>query len=542
MEVISFDVIIIGGGLAALSAAIEAANFGSSVALINKGITGSSGSSAKAAGVLAASFGHGDTKNRPGTDSVRKHLEDTLKVGYNIGNPSIVDHVTCNAKDAVHWLESLGVRFSTAEDGGYIQLNAPGNSSPRGCSALGGGNAIMKKLIERAKALNVTIIDNTIARELIKNDHQVIGVVIQTEQARISLWSQAVILAAGGATGLFPSVSGDESNTGSSLMLGFDAGAKLANLEFIEFTLIYRIQANILRIAGLAGFMSGGGKLINKNGLDLLDKNFPQRPTSQISRAELLSTVHTEITKGNGPVCLDCTHFTKEQWSEFKKTQGSTTLDELTKAGCNFKKDVIEVIPAAHSILAGLLVDINAATSVKGLFAAGENATGIHGAGRLAGNGLTSCVVMGRTAGKSANNFTKTQANSYQQSKFSPRLPNKEIIDFSSIKAIIKNIRYLVGNSLGIIRNDLDLSKTQTELKNISRQIQSLGVESIKHWEAKQMASLASLMIKATLRRKENDGVQFKSKQQKQNEQWGLMQTVYKFQDNKLIWNNIRLN
>ena len=160
IEVTSFDVIVIGGGLAALSAAIEAANLGSSVALINKGITGSSGSSAKAAGVLAESFGHGDTKNRPGTNSVRQHSEDTFKVGYIIGNPSIIDHVTSNAKDAVHWLERMGVQFSTAEDGGYIQLNAPGNSSPRGCSALGGGNAIMKNLIEKAKALNVTIIDN----------------------------------------------------------------------------------------------------------------------------------------------------------------------------------------------------------------------------------------------------------------------------------------------------------------------------------------------------------------------------------------------
>ena len=111
-----------------------------------------------------------------------------------------------------------------------------------------------------------------------------------------------------------------------------------------------------------------------------------------------------------------------------------------------------------------------------------------------------------------------------------------------SINTVIENIRYLAGNSLGIIRNDLNLSQTQTTLKDISRQLQSLGVESIKHWEAKQMASLASLMIKATLRRKENDGVQFQSDQQERNEQWGLMQTVYKAQNNKLIWKNVRLN
>jgi fumarate reductase (CoM/CoB) subunit A len=534
----SYDIIVIGGGLAALSTAIEAADQGSSVVIINKGVTGASGSSAKAAGILAAPFGHGDLKIRPGNDSAKQHSEDTIKVGYNIGNLSLIDHITRNAKDAVNWLESMGVQFSVADDGGYIQLNTPGNSCPRGCSAVGGGNAIMKKLIARAKALNITIFDNAIARELIKHEQQIIGAVIQTEQTCFSLMAHAVILAAGGATGLFPTVSGDENNTGSSLMLGFDAGAKLGNLEFIEFTLIYRVHGNILRIAGLAPFMSRGGKILNKNGLNLLNKYFPDISPPQISRAELLRTVHYEITKGNGPVLLDCTHFTKEQWSEFKKTQGSTTLDEIAKAGCNFEKEFIEVIPAAHSILAGLVVDINAATSIKGLFAAGENATGIHGAGRLAGNGLTSCVVMGRTAGNSANKFIRTQAGFHQQNKSGPHLPMEQIIGRSAINKIIENIRNLAGNSLGIVRNDLDLTHAQSKLKDISRQLQLLGVESIRHWEAKQMASLASLMIKAALRRKESRGVQFRSDQQERNEQWGLMQTVYKTQNSELIWEN----
>ena len=93
-------------------------------------------------------------------------------------------------------------------------------------------------------------------------------------------------------------------------------------------------------------------------------------------------------------------------------------LDKIADAGCNYRTERIEVIPAAHSVLAGIEIDINAQTKIPGIFAAGENATGIHGAGRLSGNGLTACVVMGRVAGKNASKFAKKTNLHAQNSKF----------------------------------------------------------------------------------------------------------------------------
>ena len=538
----SCDVLVIGGGLAALAAAISAADTGASVMLVNKGITGQSGSSAKAAGILAAPFGHGDLLVRPVPDSPLKHAEDTLKVGYDIGDPKLVRYVADNAMGAVDWLESLGIRFSRADDGGYVQLNAPGNSCPRAVSAIGGGQAIIAKLINQAKIRGVKIIDHTIVRQILTNNAAVCGVHLSGENSHrlghVIINTPAVILAAGGATGMFPTVSGDSGNVGSSLMLGYDAGARLGNLEFIEFTLIYRVNGQILRIAGMAPFLSRGGRLYNRNGVDLLADCFPKTPAEQIGRAEILRMVEREITDGRGPVMLDCKHFSTAIWAEFKSSQGSIVLDKIAAAGCNYKSEQIEVIPAAHSVLAGLLIDCAARTSVQGLFAAGENATGIHGAGRLSGNGLTACVVMGRSAGTNAGRQAMLQRCAAPTSGISPTLPETVLPSDgdrdhlyampAGLDIVVDKIKATVGQKLGIIRNDIDLQVAKQQFSAFETKLGTFDIDNIHVFEARQMVRLAGLMSKAAMLRRESRGVQFRSDHQKLNTNWTKSQTLAK--------------
>ena len=290
---------MVGGGLAALSAAISAADNGATVLLVNKGITGKSGSSAKAAGILAAAFGHGDLQTRPVPDTPFKHARDTLEVGYHIGDPELVNFIAKQATSAINWLANSGVEFSRAEDGGYIQLNAPGNSYPRAVSAIGGGQAIVSSLLRQAKAKGVMFLDETIVRDIKPiNGHQFL-VKLQGRQTT-TITTGAAVLAGGGATGLFPTVSGDEGNIGTSIMLGYDIGAAIKNLEFVEFTLIYRVKSKILSIAGMAPFLSRGGKLTNSLGEDLLELHFPNKKSEQIGRAEVLRLVEQKfsVTKG----------------------------------------------------------------------------------------------------------------------------------------------------------------------------------------------------------------------------------------------------
>jgi succinate dehydrogenase/fumarate reductase flavoprotein subunit len=535
------DVVVVGGGLAALSAAISAADNGATVLLVNKGISGKSGSSAKAAGILAAAFGHGNLETRPVPDTPNKHARDTLVVGYHIGDPVLVNFVTEQANSAVQWLENLGVEFSRTEDGGYIQLNAPGNSCPRAVSAIGGGQAIVSALLSQAKARGVMFLDKTIVRDIKPIEGHKFLVTLQGRQTT-TITAGAAVLAAGGATGLFPTVSGDEGNIGTSIMLGYDIGATLKNLEFIEFTLIYRIKSKILRIAGMAPFLSRGGKLINSSGEDLFGLHFPNKKSEQVGRAEILRLVEQEIFNNRGPIYLDCTHFSDVIWQEFEVSQGTTTLDKLTEAGCDYRSEKIEVLPAAHSVLAGIEIDTTAQTTIPGIFAAGENATGIHGAGRLSGNGLTACVVMGRTAGLNAseyaNNAQGKRRNVATQKTLSSKQLNKlsNVIEGQSqasntnfeIRALMDKVKKIVGNNLGIIRSELSLTEGQKQLSNLWLEIKDFDEQNKDVFELQQMVRLANLMIEAASQRTESRGVQFRSDFDKLDNSWAKAQTLVK--------------
>jgi len=284
-------------------------------------------------------------------------------------------------------------------------------------------------------------------------------------------------------------------------MLGFDAGAKVSNLDFVEFTLIYRVKGKPLRIAGLAPFMARGALLLNSRGDDLVEKYFPKSAPETVSRADLLFAVQNECQSSRGPVMLDARHFSNSTWHDFEIGQGAPVLDKLKNAGCNPKKELVEVLPAAHSILAGLVIDQDAATTVTGLYAAGENATGIHGAGRLSGNGLTSSVVMGRVAGKKAAAHSDSEVShttNYidQNIQETIKITKK---DRNSLEAIKLKIRETAESGLGVIRNEKDLKAAIDTFAEIEKKLHKFNLENPTTFEIWQMTRLASMMASAAL-------------------------------------------
>jgi succinate dehydrogenase/fumarate reductase flavoprotein subunit len=218
------NILVIGGGLAAICAAIGAAETGAAVIVANKGITGKSGSSAKAAGILAAAFGHGGLDGISIDDSPAHHAADSLAVGYHLGAPELVTIMAEQGCDAVNWLAQHGVAFSRTETGKFVQLNAPGNSRPRACSAIGGGSAILEVMIDVARRMGVVFLDQLSAYRLLSRDGRVIGAAFcDAAGTPRHITAGAVVLCAGGATGLFPTVSGDTDNVGNGLVLGLQA-------------------------------------------------------------------------------------------------------------------------------------------------------------------------------------------------------------------------------------------------------------------------------------------------------------------------------
>jgi len=528
------DILVIGGGLAAICAAIAAAETGAAVTVANKGITGTSGSSAKAAGILAASFGHGGLDGTPIDDSPAHHAADSLAVGYHLGAPELVNIMAEQACDAVNWLAQHGVAFSRTESGKFIQLNAPGNSRPRACSAMGGGRAILEVMIDVARRMGVVFFDQLSAYKLLTKDGQVTGAAFC--DAAGTPWhiaAGAVVLCAGGATGLFPTVSGDTDNVGNGLVLGLQAGAPLANLEFVEYTLIYRVNHQLLRIAGMAPFLSRGGRLLNDDGADLLAIHFAGTASEQIGRAEILRLVQTEIGAGRGPVWLNCTDFSDAVWAEFETSQGDVILSKITAAGGDYRTQKIEVVPAAHSVLAGLVIDPQGATTLPGLFAAGENVTGIHGAGRLSGNGLTACVVMGRTAGKNASETAKTSPRP-NHAPVSLETPDR--LDAAMRASLIDAMRNAAGQGLGIIRNQSGIAAARLVFSDIVDKLSAAHHLHPADQDILQMGILGQLMCDAAARRPESRGVQCREDAMDTDTQWAKWQIVTQSADGRYIW------
>ena len=528
------DVLVIGGGLAAICAAIAAAETGAAVIVANKGITGKSGSSAKAAGILAAAFGHGGLDEEPVDDSPAHHVADSLAVGHYLGAPELVTIMAEQACDAVNWLAQHGVAFSRTDSGKFIQLNAPGNSRPRACSAIGGGSAILQIMIDAARRLGVVFIDQLSAYKLLTKDGRVIGAAFcDTVGSPCNITAGAVVLCAGGATGLFPTVSGDTDNVGNGLVLGLKAGAALANLEFVEYTLIYRVNHQLLRIAGMAPFLSRGGRLLNDDGADLLVMHFADTPSEQIGRAEILRLVQTEIGAGRAPVWLDCTDFSDAVWAEFEASQGDVVLSKISAAGGDYRTEKIEVVPAAHSVLAGLVIDQQAATTLPGLFAAGENVTGIHGAGRLSGNGLTACVVMGRVAGKNASDTAKTCT---RPDATPPVLAAADRLDATRRKTLIDQMREAAGHGLGIIRNQSGIAEARLVFAAIVDQLSPpFPLHPAEH-DILQMGILGQLMCDAAARRPESRGVQCREDATHTDINWAKWQIVTQSRDGRFVW------
>ena len=528
------DILVIGGGLAAVSAAIAAAETGAAVIVANKGVTGKSGSSAKAAGILAAAFGHGGLDGAPVDDSPAHHATDSLAVGHHLGAPELVSMMAEQACDAVNWLAQYGVAFSRTDAGRFIQLNAPGNSRPRACSAIGGGRAILQIMIDAARRLGVVFIDQFSAYKLLINDGRVTGAAFcDAAGTPHHITAGAVILCAGGATGLFPTVSGDTDNIGNGLVLGLQAGAALANLEFVEYTLIYRVNHQLLRIAGMAPFLSRGGRLLNHKGTDLLATYFAETPSEQIGRAEILLLVQSEIRAGRGPVWLDCTDFSDAVWAEFETSQGDVILSKITAAGGDYRTKKIEVVPAAHSVLAGLVIDPQGATTLPGLFAAGENVTGIHGAGRLSGNGLTACVVMGRIAGKNASETAKITPRPYHAQV---NLETPDRLDAAVRPRLIDAMRNAAGQGLGIIRNHSGIAAARLVFSDIVDKLSAAHHMHPADQDILQMGILGQLMCDAAARRPESRGVQCREDALETDTQWAKWQIVTQSADGRYIW------
>jgi L-aspartate oxidase len=380
----STDVAVVGAGAAGLYAALVAAAEGASVALVSRSPLAQTASYWAQGGIAAA---------LADDDSPEQHAADTIAAGREAARASAV-RVLCEESPArVRDLQELGVQFD-ADRMGNLALGLEGGHSRRRVVHAGGA-ATGRRITRTLSALAATnerirVLEPVAASALATAEGRCVGLTLRPrEGGPFALAARAVILATGGMAALWQRTTNPRGAIGAGLSLASEAGALLADLEFMQF------HPTALRLEGPRdGFLvteavrGEGALLYDSEGERFVDELAP--------RDEVALAIQTELERTGEPaVWLDMRHVEVERFPNIAAA--------LADVGLNPARDLIPVAPAAHYTMGGVATDLDGRSTLPGLYAVGESAcTGLHGANRLASNSLAECLVFGRRAALAA--------------------------------------------------------------------------------------------------------------------------------------------
>lgn len=395
------DVLVIGGGGAGSSAAIEAHKAGAKVMIVTKLRIGDANTMMAEGGIQAA-----DKPN----DSPAQHYLDAFGGGHFAAKPELLKKLVCEAPEAIQWLNDLGVEFDKAPDGTMITTHGGGTSRKRMHAAKDySGAEIMRTLRDEVFNREIPVVDFTAAIELILDDKGcACGAVLlnmETNEIRIAK-AKTVIIATGGAGRLhyqgFPT-SNHYGATADGLVLAYRAGAKLLYQDTLQYHPTgAAFPEQIFGALVTEKVRSLGAKLINKNGEAFMHP-LETRDVSAASIIRECSDRGNGIKTGSGlGVWLDTPMIEVKNGEGTIEQRIPAMLRMFGKYGIDIRKQPILVYPTLHYQNGGIDINEDCMSGVKNLFVAGEAVGGIHGRNRLMGNSLLDIIVFGRDAGKSA--------------------------------------------------------------------------------------------------------------------------------------------
>src|SRR5437763_5083084 len=370
------DIAVVGAGAAGLYAALCAARDGAQVALVSATPLAQT-ASYWAQGGLAAALA--------ADDGPELHLEDTETAGRRLVRRSAAKILTREAPDCVRDLESWGVRFD-ADRFGRLALGLEGGHSVRRVVHAGGsatGRRVVRQLSARAVAeARVTILEHARAEALWQVPERCVGVVCDGGAIRAR---RGVVIATGGAAAMWLRTTNPPGSQGAGLLLAHAAGAELADLELVQFH-----PTAVTGVPGREGFLvteairGEGATLHDSAGERFVDELLPRDEVSRAIQARREDTRATSV--GLDMRAIDPAHF-------------PNVVAALREAGLDPTTQLVPVAPAAHHMMGGILTDLDAGSTLAGLYAVGESScTGLHGANRLASNSLSECFVFARRA------------------------------------------------------------------------------------------------------------------------------------------------
>lgn len=501
-----FDVLILGSGLAGLSLALHLADH-KQVAVFSKGAL-SEGASLYAQGGISVVL--------DAEDSLQAHVDDTLRSGAGLCDEATVQFTVKHARKNVEWLIEQGVSFTkegtTSET--YHLTKEGGHSYRRVIHADDAtGREVETTLLSKAQAHpNIQLFPYHLAIDLIQHEQdaekQCIGsYILDIKNDTIHTFTAATtVLATGGAGKVYLYTSNPDVSTGDGISMGWRAGCRVANMEFIQFhpTCLYHPKAKSFLISEA---LRGEGAILTLADGSRFMKRFD--PQAELAPRDIVARAidHEMKRLGDDCVYLDIRH----KGADFIKQHFPTIHRRCLQLGIDITQEPIPVVPAAHYTCGGLVTDLTGKTDIQQLYAIGEVAcTGLHGANRLASNSLLECLVFARSA-----------ADDILQHSSTKTLPNIPDWDASRVKpaqeaiAISHNwdeLRRFMWDYVGIVRRTDRLRRAQQRLKLIQQEIDSYySQHNINRdlIELRNLANVADLIIRSALQRQESRGLHY---------------------------------
>ena len=499
MDTISSDVLIIGGGSAAIRAAIETAKAGVKVALVDKGKVGESGSSPRALVGFAANFGK--------DDSNELFFQDWLRASGNICDQNLVWEAVTGSRRTVEELEKMGVKFIRNPDGSLFLSKRSGHSVERGLMTQSNGPEhanTVKLLRPEAEKRGVKFHEGIMVTRLLQKNGRVIGAAGINRNGEMVIFSAgAVVLAAGGANRLYENVAdGIEKHqyrtTGDAFSLAFYAGAPLIDMEFTQF-----------RDSPPAGPIYGA-KYLNNRGERFMEKYDPVA-LEKAPRYVVAAAVYREQMEGRGPIVW------KVEGDEVAKSRAPIGHEYDSMKSVNITLQFQRLMGGAH-------IDAKAMTSINGLFAAGESAGGVHGGDRMQSTGFLETQFFGATAGRNAAAFTrenpivsiKAEQIKEQQEIISRINGDQDPTDFT------RKVQQLMWEKAGVVRDKANLQQAISKFEQLRKEAarRLSRAEIFASLEAMNLVLTAEMVARAALAREETRSAHIRSDYPLASDKW----------------------
>ncbi|MDA8100610.1 MAG: L-aspartate oxidase [Nitrospiraceae bacterium] len=498
LEQLSTDFLIIGGGVAGLRAAIELARNGEVIVVTKDAPLESSTEYAQGGVAVVLSD----------EDEIEIHFEDTIRAGDGLcirkSVGTLVEEGPMRIRELIAWgaeFDQEGSKLAFTQEAAHSKrriLHAHGDST---------GKEILRVLTDKVRqAGRTTKIDFAFTRDLIIDlEGRCIGAVVvrQKEEKVLVIMARAVLLATGGAGRLFERTTNPPVATGDGIAMSWRAGAELMDLEFVQFhpTALYRHGTPSFLLS--EAMRGEGGMLRNIHGLRFMDRYHPARelaPRDVVTRA-----IHAELlATGADHVFLDMTHLSPD----YVRKRFPRIYSTCMSYGIDITAAPVPVSPAAHYTMGGVRTDLWGATTVPGLFAAGEAAcTGVHGANRLASNSLLEGLVFGERAGLGAARYAARRERPLPPKRLLRALERRteDVFTASDIDYIRQSLRKIMWEQVGIVRDKKGITNALKKLKEWDRMIKNPPLDRAA-LELKNMIQASLLIARSALSREGSVG------------------------------------